>query len=486
MISPSFQALLSKASDLRQSGRVEEAIAAYRQLLAVEPQLPESWYNLGWLQRQARQFDEALASYAEALTRGVSKPEEVHVNRAVILSDQLFRPDDARAELDRALALNPFYLPALLNLGNLAEDRGDRTGAADAYRRALEVDPLSGLALARLAGLTTEDEGGDLLRRIGERLDDPALDPASRADLGFARGRLLDRAGRYSDAFAAYRSANNALRESAEPQFQPYDAAAHEHFVDRLIATFDRPATARADDAEPLIFICGMFRSGSTLGEQILAAHSRVMPGGELELIPTIAERITPYPEAAAKDDVIAGARRDYLRGIEALDAGRRLITDKRPDNFLHIGLIKAMFPRALIVHTRRNALDNLLSLYFLQLHPAMAYALDLNDAAHWYGQYQRLMAHWERLFGEDIFTLDYDELVRDPTSVTEALLRFCGLDWEDACLQPHRVKGEVKTASVWQVREPVHRRSSGRWQNYANELRELASRLGGDWPENP
>jgi hypothetical protein len=95
-------------------------------------------------------------------------------------------------------------------------------------------------------------------------------------------------------------------------------------------------------------------------------------------------------------------------------------------------------------------------------------------------------MAHWERLFGEDIFTLDYDELVRDPTSVTEALLRFCGLDWEDACLQPHRVKGEVKTASVWQVREPVHRRSSGRWQNYANELRELASRLGGDWPENP
>lgn len=483
MISSSVQALLSKASALRHAGRVEEAIAAYRQLLNVEPQLPDSWYNLGWLQRQARHFEEALASYAEALARGVSKPEEVHVNRAVILSDQLFRPDDARAELDRALALNPLYLPALLNLGNLAEDRGDRRGAEDAYRRALEVDPLSGLALARLAGVTMDYETDDLLRRVGERLDDPALELAGRADLGFAQGRLLDRAGRYSDAFAAYRSANDAVRASAGPSFKSYDAVAHERFVDRLISTFDRPTTARAE-AEPVVFICGMFRSGSTLGEQILAAHSKVMPGGELDLIPTIAERISPYPEAAANDEAIAGARRNYLRGIETLDAGSRLITDKRPDNFLHIGLIKAMFPRARIVHTRRNALDNLLSLYFLQLHPDMSYALDLDDAAHWYGQYQRLMAHWERLFGEDIFTLDYDELVRDPTRVTEALLHFCGLEWEDACLQPHRVKGEVKTASVWQVREPVHRRSSGRWKNYADEMRELASRLGSDWPE--
>lgn len=483
MISASVHALLSKASALREAGRIDEAIGAYRQLLLIEPQLPDSWYNLGWLQRQARQFDEALESYAEALARGVSEPEEVYLNRAVILSDQLFRPEDARAELDRALALNPRYLPALLNLGNLAEDRGDRAEAADAYRRALDAAPESGLALARLAGVAPEGDADELLRRIAERLADPALDAGSRADLGFAQGRLLDRAGRYSEAFTAYRFANDAVRASAGHAFRPYDRAAHERFVDRLIKTFNRPTSDEPDESTSPIFICGMFRSGSTLAERILAAHSKVMAGGELDLIPAIVAGISPYPEASAQDGIIAAARNSYLRGIDRLDAAGLLITDKRPDNFLHIGLIKTMFPRARIVDTRRSALDNLLSLYFLQLNPSMNYALDLEDAAHWYGQYRRLMAHWERLFGADIFTLDYDELVREPRATTEALLRFCGLGWEEACLQPHRFSGEVKTASVWQVREPMHRRSSGRSQHYAEELRGLASRLG-DWPE--
>src|SRR5688500_5747764 len=126
MADPETEQLLQRASQLRRAGRVVEAIAAYEELLALRPDLPDSWYNLGWLQRQARRFPEALASYRQALDRGVGQPEEVHLNRGVILADHLGRSDDAQAELERALAINPRYVPALLNLGNLHEDRGRR------------------------------------------------------------------------------------------------------------------------------------------------------------------------------------------------------------------------------------------------------------------------------------------------------------------------------------------------------------------------
>ncbi len=226
-----------------------------------------------------------------------------------------------------------------------------------------------------------------------------------------------------------------------------------------------------------------MFRSGSTLVEQILARHSQVIPGGELELIPALAAKIRPYPEAVRDSDAatIAAWRQAYLDGLPERPSSERAITDKRPDNFLHIGLIKTLFPSAKIIHTFRNPLDNLISLYFVHLDPRMAYALDLEDAAHWYSQYQRLMAHWRGLYPADIVDVDYDALVSDPRAEIEALTAACGLPWQEALLDAHRSTQPVKTASVWQVRQPIHARSSGRWRNYARQLEDARKQLAGD-----
>ena len=478
MTGPDWQSLLQQASALRQAGRVGEAIAAYQRLLALKPDLHASWYNLGWLQKQARQFEEALGSYQQALDRGVDDPEEVHLNRAVILSDHLGRPQEALGELEAALAIKPDYVPALLNLGNLHEDRGDREAARQAYGRAVELEPGNALALARLAGVSDPDK--PLIEQVQAAIASPQTDPVDKADLGFALGRLLDQAADYDAAFAAYAAANRANAASYGPQFRGYDRQAAEQLVDRLIATFPEPVPAceASSDSAPL-FICGLFRSGSTLVEQILAGHSRVIAGGELDLIPALAAGIRPYPEALASADpsVFDQLSRAYVAGLPDAPSGA-IVTDKRPDNFLHIGLIKAMFPDARIVHTVRNPLDNLLSLYFLHLDPGMAYALDLEDAAHWHGQYRRLMAHGKALYGADIHDVDYDELVREPRPVIERLLGFCGLDWEDSCLAFHTTERAVKTASVWQVREPLYRRSSGRWKNYERHLRPLIDAL--------
>jgi tetratricopeptide (TPR) repeat protein len=464
-----WQDLLREASRLRTLGRVEEAIAAYERLLAARPDLADSWYNLGWLQRKVRRFEAALDSYARALDLGVRDPEEVRLNRAVILSDYLHRPADAAQELDAALEGNPDYVPALLNLGNLREDLGDRPGARAAYERALAVEPGNSLGLARLAGVSHAAElDGTLAQQLKIAIAGAA--PDEQADLGFALAGLLDAAGRHEEAFAAARSANAASRTATGAA---YDRAGHERFAQRLIDSFAQPSSGAGP--APAIFVCGLFRSGSTLVEQILGAHSRVTAGGELDLVPALVARIDGYPEAvpAADARTLEDWRDFYRSGLPPHDA--TLLTDKRPDNFLHLGLIKTLFPDAKIVHTRRDPLDNLLSLYFLHLDPGMAYALDLADAAHWHGQYERLMAHWKSLYPNDIFDLDYDELVREQRPVIERLLAFLGLDWEDGLLDFHTGAAPVRTASVWQVRQPLHARSSGRWRNYREQLWPIA-----------
>lgn len=476
------ESLLALASQLRAAGRAGEAAQAYRRLLAIRPDLPDSWYNLAQMERRSGRFEAALAAYGEALKRGVSGPEEVRLNRGVIYADDLGRGDLAQVELEAALALVPDYLPALLNLGNLHEDLGRREAARDAYERALAIDPDDALALSRRVGLDTlvgpDDTGLERLRDALARPDRPAAD---RAELGFALGKALDQVEAYDAAFAAYAAANAASRE-ADPDGRRYDRAAHEAFVDALIAAFPEPVPATPDATPGPVFICGLFRSGSTLVEQILAGHSRITAGGELGLLPTLARTLEPYPVslAGAGPEVIGRLRALYLDGLNAARPGADVVTDKRPDNFLHIGLIKAMFPAARIVHTVRDPLDVILSNWFLHLDPSMPHALDLDDMVHWHGQYRRLMAHWKALY-PDLFDLDYDALVVEPRAVIAGLLAHLGLEWEEGCLDFQRAATAVRTASVWQVREPLYRRSSGRWRNYERHLEGVKAALGRD-----
>ena len=471
------EVLMGLASRLRAAGRAGEAATAYRQLLALRPDLPDSWFNLALMERRSGRFEAALAAYAEAVRRGVSGPEEAWLNRGVIHADDLGRQDLALADLEAALAIRPDYLPALLNLGNLHEDMGRREAARDAYARALAVAPDHPVALARSAGLARPAGPDDpVIQSLRSALDQTDLHPEDRAELGFALGKALDQVEAYDAAFAAYAAANAASR-AADPEAPGYDRAAHEGFIDRLIAAFPAPAAPVAGPGKPPVFICGLFRSGSTLAEQILAGHSRVTAGGELGLVPALARTVEPYPEAI-DDAAVARLRGLYLEGLNAARPGADVITDKRPDNFLHIGLIKAMFPDARIIHTVRDPLDTILSNWFLHLDPSMAHALDLDDLVHWHGQYRRLMAHWKTLY-PDILDLDYDALVVEPRPAIEGLLGALGLDWEEAVLDFHRADTGVRTASVWQVREPLYRRASGRWRHYERHLAGVRAGLG-------
>jgi len=473
------ETLLRQAQSHKLAGRPGEAADAYEALLALRPDLPDTWFNLALMQRQAGRPAAALASYQQALDRRVSGPEEVHLNRAVIYADDLGQAEAAEAELKTALAIQPAYLAAWLNLGNLHEDRGEREQARAAYRRALDLAPpqAAPLALARLANATRFTDAADpLIAALRATVGRTGAPDADVAEAGFALGRALDEVALYDDAFSAYATANAASRRGLGAR---YDRAGHEAFVDRSIAAFPKPAPTVWDPTGAPVFILGMFRSGSTLVERILSAHDGVTSGGELALMPRVISAITPYPEAAgaASRDDLARWRQTYLDQLHAARPNAALVTDKRPDNFLHIGLIKAMFPDAKIIHTVRDPRDMVLSNWFLHLDGSMPYALDLEDAAHWYGQHNRLMAHWKSLY-PDILTVDYDALVADPRPEIERILAFCGLDWQDQVLDFHKAGGAVRTASVWQIREPLYQRSSGRWKHYQTHLGGLNAAL--------
>jgi tetratricopeptide (TPR) repeat protein len=486
---PTPEAMVREALMLDREGRMPEAIAAYQRLLACWPALPDCWYNLAVLQRKARQFSAALASYQQALDQGVREPEAVHLNRGVIYADYLRQYDAAERELLAALALNPSYVPALLNLANLHEDLGRRGPALAAYDQILSLDPSCREALARYANLKTFADPKDaVIGRLRSALAEPGASAAERASLGFALGRALDGCGAYTGAFAAYTQANRDSRSSAPPGTLRYDRLLEERMVERLVAAFPAAhsgsarAAAAPRSAPPCpIFVCGMFRSGSTLVEQLLAGHPRVTAGGELDFMPHIARQVlVPFPESipAVPPSRLRTLAARYLETLGTLFPAAEFVTDKRPDNFLYIGLIKQLFPEAKIVHTIRDPLDNCLSIFFLHLDQRMGYALDLMDIGHHYRQYQRLIAHWKALYGADILDVSYDALVREPKSAAEELLGFLGLHWDERCLTVPPAGRAIKTASVWQVREPLYQRSSGRARHYARELDELRSYL--------
>ncbi|OLE32388.1 MAG: hypothetical protein AUG47_06785, partial [Alphaproteobacteria bacterium 13_1_20CM_3_64_12] len=417
---------------------------------------------------------------------------EVYLNRAVIYSDCLRQDEAAERELREALKLNPSYLPALLNLANLHEDRGQREEARTLYGQALTHDPMCFLALARLSSLLprgAHDPG--LIARLREAIVRPEASAADRAQLGFALGRALDANGDYAGAFSAYQAANRDSRASALPAVVRYDRAAQEQVTEQLIAAATpRPlAPPGADATGPRpIFVCGMFRSGSTLTEQLIAGHPAVAAGGELDLLPRmIASELLPFPDslATASQGKLMQLAAHYRDRIAALFPGAAYVTDKRPDNFFCIGLIKTLFPDALIVHTTRDPLDTCLSVYFLHLDHRMSYGLDLMDTGHFYRQYRRLMAHWKELYGAGIIDFDYDRFVSAPETTASGLFEALGLEWDPRFLFPRSGRA-VRTASVWQVREPLYRHSSGRARHYEKEFAPLREYLADLLPPAP
>jgi Sulfotransferase family len=219
-----------------------------------------------------------------------------------------------------------------------------------------------------------------------------------------------------------------------------------------------------------------MPRSGTSLAEQILASHPEVYGAGELNFWSIR----SPAAPAAINHELVAHSAAEYLRVLQQRSAEAKRVLDKMPTNFLYLALIHAALPEARIICMRRDPIDTCLSIYFQNLGSPHHYANDLEDLAHYYRQYLRLMRHWRSVLPATVLLeVPYEQLVAEPEPWSRAMVQFIGLPWNERCLDFHRTPRTVITASKWQVRQPISRASVARWRNYQSfiaPLRGLAS----------
>jgi hypothetical protein len=300
----------------------------------------------------------------------------------------------------------------------------------------------------------------------------PGLEAAQRLRLHLAVGKAADDLGDYALAMQHFDAAD-AVRRG----FGSFDPAAFSAEVDRLIARCTPELIARAPelggpDATPVLII-GMPRSGTTLVEQIVSMHPEVGAGGELNFWN---ERGAAWHRTGAAGnetpflatEFLAKAAADYLRVLRTMAPKAARVTDKMPFNFLWAGLTHLAFPRAVIIHCCRAAVDTALSIHQTHFNPSLAFPTGGAELVAYFRCYQRVTDHWRRVLPPDRFLeVDYEELTREPEPIIRRIIAACGLGWHDACLRPESNPRAVKTPSKWQTRQPIYRTSVARWRRY-------------------
>jgi tetratricopeptide (TPR) repeat protein len=391
--------------------------------------------------------------------------------------------DAAEAALAEAEKLDPKNVATLSGAAILRMWRGDFEGARSYCRRALAVNPGDITALKTLAELSDNRlSGGDLasLQAVAESNETRAAD---RSKAWYTLGACLDAEDRIDEAFAAYQRANAYVAKQASAEGLRYDRVLRSRQTEELMSIFSEvpgPTAAATGDGPMPIFIVGMPRSGTTLVESVIGAHSAVAAGGETAgirtIMPDLLAQVRSTPLAHIPEEKWAQWRGVY-RGSLPPVGDARFVTDKNPWNFDAIGLIPRLFPGARIIHVRRNPVETGFSIWRNEFTRLVRFTHDLVDIGHYYGEYARVMAHWERVAGDAFKTIQYEDFVTRFGEAARELIAYCGLDWEDACAEFWKSGRAVSTISTMQVRKPPTRPGT-RAQAYAARLQPLIESL--------
>jgi tetratricopeptide (TPR) repeat protein len=473
---PGFGAAYGNLSDvLRDLGRLDEALACARRAVEIDARSAGAHNSLGNALLDLGRLDAAARSYREALA---IDPQfaKAHCNLAIAQRQQ-HRNAEAVASLERAFGIEPESAPALILMAELRADEGEFAAARQLFERALRVAPASAEAwagIAHLGKMTSADRDWFV---AAEKAAARATTPREEAYLRFALGKYCDDVGEYDEAFRYFRRANELARGYAPK----YDRAAWTARIDAIISGSGVAPVAgsAAEPSDRPVLVCGMPRSGTSLCEQILASHPDVFGAGELPYWESLAAAEPTLPSAALDAADLAALGAEYLRLLAQCSPGAARVVDKMPANFSSLGLIHRALPGARFIHMRRDSLDTCLSIYFQHFKSAHAYALDLEDLAHHYREYARLMRHWRRVLpAERLLEVPYESLVADPEHWSRRLIDFLGLPWDARCLVPQQTRRTVLTASKWQVRQSITSAAVGRWRHYEKFLQPLQALL--------
>jgi tetratricopeptide (TPR) repeat protein len=473
---------------LRGEGELDDALPWLKQAAELEPRNSIFWEYLAELYDEMEEPAQSLPCWQEVVSLSPAKAEG-HLALGWALQEE-GRLAEAGEHYRTAAELRPEMALAPMNLGGLHEELGDLAAAEASFRDALRVQPAFALPHARIATLLRGKLSEEDQAALEQRLTDEKLAPGPRARLLFALAHVLDARGDFARAADCLRQANALSLEMVKGR-RDYSPADHELFVDGLVRRFERDFFARllggGSESRRPVFVVGLPRSGTTLIEQVLASHSRIHGAGELRLARQSFEAL---PAVTGRNDVprdclphldppgLQRLAEQHLEKLRAIDGGRsERIVDKMPDNYLYLGLLAAMFPRAVFIHCRRDLRDVAVSCWMTDFR-SIRWANDSEHLASRFRQYRRVTDHWRSVLPVEIQEVQYNDTVSDLEGVARRLIAACGLDWEPGCLDFHRTSRPVRTASVVQVRQPVYKRSLERWRNYETSLAELFAGL--------
>lgn len=465
-------------------GRQAEAVDSFAAALAASPDDMTLALRLADACETAKRDADAISWYRYVLEREPGR-KRARVACALLLR-RAGKAEEALACLRAGRERDPDDVELRHNEAAQLDEAGRFEEARSGYLAVLDAEPKHALALGSLLRMKGGGADAAQVERAAAIARDPEAPQFDRVFLHYSLGRYYDTEGRHDDAFGHYRDAN-ALQAGTFG----YSGDALERWVDaatrRLTSAWLRERTPDEPGAVARpIFVVGLPRSGTTLTEQILASHSAVFGAGEVDyFVGAFGRGLDGRGDAGHPRQVcrmraadLDRVRREYLERLRVLDDTHTRVVDKMPFNFLHLGLVRAAFPSARIVHCVRDPLDTLLSCYFENLSGDFSFSMSFERLAHFYAQYRRLMAHWSEALGGEMLELRYEDLVSDLEATSRRLVAFCDLPWEDRCLRFFATERAISTPSNWQVRQPIYGSSVGRWKHYAQHLAPLQKAL--------
>jgi len=481
-------ALRMLAEAVARLGRQEEAEDLLVRCLTIAPGFTAARQNLATVLYRLGRSEEALVQLETLLADDPRNPAHLNLKAAALA--RIGEYARSIAIYEDVLERYPQQPKGWMSYGHALKTVGRAADCAAAYRKAVDQAPALGEAWWSLANMKTwRFDEADLAAMEGQ-LARPDLSDDDRLHLDYALGKAHEDAGRYAESFACY-DRGAALRRSQ----LAYDPATIRQHVARSKALLTPGLFAeRAGQGCPApdpIFILGLPRSGSTLVEQILASHSAVEGTMELPDIGAIAKRLggaktsrepSAYPEilATLDPDQLAALGQEFLdRTRVQRKTGRPLFIDKMPNNWAHVGLIALILPNAKIIDARRHPMGCCFSGFKQHFARGQSFSYGLDDIGRYYADYVELMAHFDAVLPGRAHRVIYEEMVADPESRIRALLDYCGLPFEDSCLNFHENDRAVRTASSEQVRKPIFKDAVEHWRNYEPWLDPLKSALG-------
>jgi len=398
----------------------------------------------------------------------------------------LMQNKDAIAAFEHSLQIDPQQPRAHVSIGNIQRVIGNRDASENAFRAALKFEGMNGEAYWGLSNLKDYEFSADEEAAMRASLNRDSQSIFNAAPMYFALATACEHREDYSAAFDNY-SKGNALQK----QYSAFDSGLFKEEIDRIQKVFDAALLSRETQpecsAEAPIFIVGMPRTGSTLVEQILASHSQVDATMELPFVEQFVSELSnraaelgPYPESISALDPVSfdDFAERYLSSAKIYRSGAARFLDKMPNNFVHIGLIHLMFPEAVFVDVSRHPLDTCLSVFKQRFAVGQQFSYALEDIANYYRGYRQLMEHWNKMLPGKIHTLIYENLVSDPDAEIRALLEFCDLGFEEACLSPEKNNREIRTPSSEQVRQAISARRVGYWKHFEDQMDSIREEL--------